>query len=248
MEEHVYHRMAEIQDRHWWYEARRQILSTLIAKLKLPPQAQILEVGSGPGANIKMLSAFGTLSVLEPDNFSREHIIKTYGLPENRVKDGMLPGNIPFDSNFDLICAFDVIEHIEQDSASLKDLFESLKTGGHAVFSVPAYQFLWSSHDVALHHKRRYTRAAFGNLLKQAGFQVEFISYYNTALFPLIAAVRLAKKFLGIKKGADDTMPRFAIVNTLLRMIFAAEKYLLNPMTFPFGVSIIAVCKKQDAS
>ncbi len=248
MEEHVYHRMAEIQDRHWWYEARRQILSTLIAKLKLPPQARILEVGSGPGANIKMLSAFGDLSVLEPDDFSRAHIIKTYGLPENRVKNGMLPGDIPFDNNFDLICAFDVIEHIEQDSASLKDLFKSLKTGGYAVFSVPAYQFLWSSHDEALHHKRRYTRPAFGTLLKQSGFQVEFISYYNTALFPLIAIVRLAKKFLGIKKGADDTLPRFPIVNILLRTIFATEKYILNPIALPFGVSIVAVCRKQNDS
>ncbi len=244
MEEHVYHRMAEIQDRHWWYEARRQILNALLKKLPLPGSAKILEVGSGPGANINMLSNFGSLYVLEPDAFSRKHITEHYGLPAGHVKNGFLPGDIPFDPDFDLVCAFDVIEHIEQDAGAIESLFKSLKHGGYAIFTVPAYQFLWSSHDEALHHKRRYTKESFAAILRQAGFQIEFISYYNTILFPLIALIRIAKKLFGIRHGADDTMPRFDFINSALRAIFSLEKWILNPMTLPFGVSIVAVCRK----
>ena len=243
MDYNVYRRMAEIQDRHWWYEARRQIIASLIAPLKLPANAKILEAGCGPGANLKMLSRFGAVSAFEPDEFAINHCRAYSGLPPAQLETGFLPAPIPFDGPFDLVGAFDVIEHVQQDAETLKALFQITKPGGYALFTVPAYPFLWSQHDVVNHHYRRYVLPQFENLLKKAGYNVTYISYYNTALFPLVAAVRFFKKFLNIKDKPDEEMPG-AFTNTALRLIFAAERFVLGRIRLPFGVSIIAVCQR----
>jgi hypothetical protein len=110
---------------------------------------------------------------------------------------------------------------------------------------VPAYVFLWSQHDVVNHHKRRYVLPQFRDRLREAGFEVRFISYYNTLLFPLIAGVRMVKKLLRLKESPDDSLPGLPFVNTALREIFAAERHILKAAALPFGVSIIALCRKS---
>ncbi len=242
MEQETYRRMAEIQENHWWYEARRRIIASLIEPLKLPANAQILEVGCGPGANLKMLKGFGNVVGVEPDDFSIEHARKVSGC---RVEKGFLPDDLRVSGTFDLIGAFDVIEHVEPDRESLKALYNLTKKDGHALFTVPAYMFLMTQHDVVNHHKRRYVLPQFRDLLRGAGFEVEFISYYNTLLFPLIVAVRMTKKLLGIKDLPDDGLPRLPFVNTALREIFAFERNILKGTALPFGVSIIALCRKS---
>ena len=241
MEQETYRRMAEIQENHWWYEARRRIIASLIEPLKLPANAEILEVGCGPGANLKMLKGFGNVVGVEPDDFSIDHARKVSGC---RVEKGFLPDDLRVAGPFDLIGAFDVIEHVEPDRESLKTLYNLTKTGGHALFTVPAYMFLWSQHDVVNHHKRRYVLPQFRDLLREAGFEVRFISYYNTLLFLLIAGVRMVKKLLRMKESPDDSLPRWPFVNTALCSIFAFERYILKYTALPFGVSIVAVCRK----
>ena len=240
MEPATYQRMAEIQDRHWWYEGRRRILRSLIGNLGLPAGAQILEVGCGPGANLEMLKEFGSVAGMEPDDFARARAGKISGCP---VKKGFLPHDIPFTGPFDMIGAFDVIEHVEEDAASIKALHGLTKPGGYALFTVPAYMFLWSLHDERNHHKRRYVLPQFRALLEGGGYRVEFISYYNTFLLPLVAGVRFLKNMLKITDSPDEELPG-AAVNRILLAVFSLEKNLLKFFPLPAGVSIVAVCRR----
>ena len=137
-----------------------------------------------------------------------------------------------------------MIEHIDDDVASLKALRDVLNDGAAAVFTVPAYMFLWSRHDDFNQHKRRYTRPQFKKALQDAGFKVEFISYYNTLLFPAVFGVRMIKKILRLKDKTDMEILNRGAVNRLLLALFAFERHLLDIMPLPFGVSIIAVCRK----
>lgn len=247
MDHDVYRRMAEIQDRHWWYEARRRIIASRIKKLNLPRNIKILEAGCGPGANLKMLARFGDVWAFEPDEFALNHCRAYSGVPPAQLDTGFLPAPLPFAGPFDLIGAFDVIEHVQQDVESLAALHTAVKPGGYALFTVPAFPFLWSQHDVVNHHHRRYVLPQFEKLLRDAGFEITFISYYNTFLFPLVAGVRFIKKALRIKDRPDETMPG-PLVNKTLQFIFASERHFLGRIPMPFGVSIIAVCRRPVTS
>lgn len=243
MEDHYYRHMADIQARHWWYEGRRRILAAIIRRLTLPAHAKIFEAGCGTGANLGMLRAFGHVDGMEPHDFGRDHAMKISGCD---VRRGFLPDDIPFQGPYDLIGAFDVIEHVDDDKGSLKTLYAMTAPGGYALFTVPAWMFLWSQHDVINHHKRRYTRPDFAGLLRQSGYEVVFSSYYNFWLFPLIAAVRFAKNTFGLKDSPDLAMPPPAPINSLLALIFASERLVLGKIPLPFGVSIIALCRKTS--
>lgn len=243
MEDVYYQHMAEIQTRHWWYEGRRRIIASIIARLPLPARPKIFEAGCGTGANLNMLKSYGTVDGMEPHDFGREYAIKISGCD---IRKGFLPADIPFQGPYDLIGAFDVIEHVGDDRGSLKALHTITAPGGYALFTVPAWMFLWSQHDVINHHKRRYTRPVFVSLLEQAGYTVVFSSYYNFWLFPLIALVRFIKNVLGMKDKPDMTMPPPEPANYLLSLIFSSERFILGKAPLPFGVSIIALCKKAS--
>lgn len=234
--------MAVLQADHWWYEGRRSIIISTLDSLKLEKSSTtILDAGCGPGSNLTALSFFGEVKAFEPDEFSSHHAADISGL---EVKTGSLPDAIPYEENFDLICAFDVIEHIEDDVAALKALRNKLKPAGHALFTVPAHMWLWSEHDVMNHHYRRYSLATFKKTLEEAGFKVEKISYYNMWLFPLAAGIRLTKKLFKIKDSKDTAMP-MAPLNAIFCKIFASEAKLLKSRNLPFGLSIIAHCRKD---
>lgn len=241
MDAKAYAKVAEMQFKHWWFEGRRRVLGAQISRLNLPENAEILEAGCGAGANLEMLGRFGKVHGFEPYGYMREFSEKIGG---THIKDGLLPDNIPFSQKFDLVCAFDVIEHIDNDADSLKSLYEALKPGGYALFTVPAYMFMWSSHDVANHHFRRYTRGTFRAVLEGSGFEVRKISYYNTLLFPAAFCIRMLKSVTKRQNGDDLKMPSTETMNTLLTNIFSFERHLLKYGNLPFGLSVIAVCKK----
>lgn len=241
MEPHYYRQMADIQENHWWHKGHRHILSSVIKGLNLPGNAKILEAGCGPGANLNMLKQFGEISAFEPDDFSIENARRISGIAPRK---GFLPDDIPFSEPFDMICALDVIEHVEKDRESLKSLYKLIKPGGYALFTVPAYQFLWSAHDEINHHKRRYIRPRFRALLEEAGYEIEYISYYNSILLPCIFAVRLLKKALRLKDKPDTAMMNSPLINDILCAVFSFEKHILRRFSLPAGVSIIAVCRK----
>jgi SAM-dependent methyltransferase len=241
MEREIYDRMRALQGEHWWFVARREILGAEIARLPLPKPARILEVGCGPGGNLALLQRFGEVEAIEPDPQSRAYAAEQAGVA---VHGGLLPDGLPdLGAPFDLIAAFDVIEHVDDDLGSLAALAGRLKPGGFMVTTVPAYAWMWSDHDAKHHHKRRYTRAAYRALFAPAGLEVRRATYFNSLLFPPIAAVRLARTLARRSDGDDDAMPS-APVNGMFRRIFAAERGLLKVADLPFGVSILVVAQR----
>lgn len=187
-----------------------------------------------------MLERFGHLSAFEPDAEARLAAARKSHIP---IDDGHLPEGLPYaKGSFDLVCAFDVIEHVEMDRASLAALAGTLRPGGRLVMTVPALPWLWSSHDEAHHHFRRYTRKELDAALRSAGLRPTKVSYFNTLLFPAIAALRLISKTLK-RDGSDDRLPP-AWLNRLLDGIFGLERPLLRRFSLPAGVSLLAVAER----
>jgi SAM-dependent methyltransferase len=143
------------------------------------------------------------------------------------------------DHNYDLIGAFDVIEHIEDDHAAIVAIAAKLKHGGKFVMTVPAHSWMWSAHDVVNHHKRRYSKAGLKALVERSPLKLDRIGYFNSLLFPLAVADRLSSKMRG-KDNADVKLPA-APVNTTLERIFAAERHLVGRLPLPPGLSLFAV-------
>jgi SAM-dependent methyltransferase len=241
MDRQVYEHLRRLEDRHWWFLARRSILADQISRLGLPRSARLLEVGCGAGGNLELLARFGEVTAVEPDEESRSFAA---GKAHATVVDGGLPDGLPFPSErFDLVAALDVIEHIDDDGASVRALAGLLKPGGFLVATVPAYRWMWSAHDALHHHKRRYTLGRFRRLFETAGLKVRKASYFNTLLFPLIAAIRLVKAALGMKRGDEEAMPG-ASLNSILSALFGAERFWLRTAAFPFGVSILLIAER----
>ena len=200
-----------------------------------------MEAGCGTGGNLKMLSAFGKLDAFELDDEAR--VIAKGKLPMD-IKSGMLPDHVPYQpGSFDVVVAFDVIEHVEHDVESLASLGKQLAPGGRLVMTVPAMPWLWSKHDETHHHYRRYTRASLNEALVKAGLKPVRISYFNTLLFPMIAGIRLLRQALNIKETEDDKMPSPA-VNSMLKSIFGFESNWVGRVSMPVGVSLLAVAQR----
>jgi SAM-dependent methyltransferase len=238
MERVVYRQMAELDQRHWWYRARREVIAALIRRRVRPPaNAHILEIGCGTGHNLAMLGAFGHVDALELDEEMR-------GFAEQRLGRSVMSAPLPEmagvpDRSYDLIGAFDVIEHIDDDHASVASIAAKLKPGGKFVMTVPAHQWMWSAHDVVNHHKRRYSKAGLRGLIEGSPLRLEAIGYFNTLLFPAAVAERLASKARG-KDDADLTLPSPPL-NAALERAFAAERHLIGRVPLPVGLSLFAV-------
>lgn len=243
----AYLEMAETESRHWWFTARRDILARMIGLLDLPKSANILEVGCGTGGNLDMLAKFGKVSALEMDDTARDIALKKTG---NRydIRSGYCPDVIPFkDQRFDLICMFDVLEHIEQDADTLKALKQLLEKNGRILLTVPAYQWLYGAHDEFLHHKRRYSANQLRSTIAAAGLRSVKMSFFNTILFPLAAIVRLKDKLVGNTTATGTSVPP-ALLNIVFRKIFGSERFLLEYFNLPFGVSLLCVLEASDES
>ena len=241
MERVIFDRMAELDQLHWWFLARRRILQALIGRLVRPPKAaRILEIGCGTGHNLQMLARFGRVDACELDPSARALATKRLGA---KVREAKLPDLSMFKpGTYDLIALLDVLEHVEDDEASLRSIHGLLKPGGALLLTVPANAWMWSAHDVAHHHHRRYSKKHLAKIVRDAGFDVQLLSYFNALLFPLVAGARLAGKLAG-REAADDSLPS-APVNAVLNRIFGFEAALVGRVPFPFGVSLVAVLRR----
>jgi SAM-dependent methyltransferase len=245
MERKVYDQMAELDSRHWWFTARHRILDGIIERIIRPPaDARILELGAGTGHNLAMLSRFGHVEASELDPGARKLASERLGRP---VVEAALPDLSMFPAaTFDMIALLDVLEHVPDDRGSLVANKDRLKPGGALLLTVPINPWMWSAHDVAHHHHRRYRKAEIEALAKDAGFDIDLLSPFNTMLFPLIAGVRLLNKLRG-HDSADDALPSKP-VNSALDRLFGAEAGIIGRLPFPFGVSLVAVLRRPAAA
>lgn len=239
MDPKVYRDMIEMQGTHWWFAVRRRLLRSWIrAHGPRRRDARILDVGAATGSNLDTLKAFGHVTALEPDPFAFRHLS---GRRDIDVVQAALPTHGAEGlGDFDLIVALDVLEHIEDDVAALRSMHGMLKVGGTVIVTVPAFRFLWSTHDETMRHLRRYRAPELVDKMQQAGFSLAYRSYFNFVLFPAALAVRLSGRVFedAASAGAGRVHP---VLNAVLDRVFGAEIHVLRFLRFPFGLSIVGV-------
>jgi SAM-dependent methyltransferase len=241
MEEHIYSEINSHEHNHWWFVSRRKIIEAILLSFSNKnPSQHVLEIGCGSGGNLDLLAKFGSLYAIELNEAARINAIKKNICP---IKKGFLPNNIPFDFDFDIICLFDVLEHIDDDYTSLINIKNKLKPNGKVCITVPAYNFLWSAHDDANHHKRRYYKKNLIKLLEKSGFKIIYSSYFNTFLFPSILIARFFQNIFRIKSTTEYDIS--SPLNSIFLKIFSSESLFLPKASFPFGVSIIVVAQNS---
>ncbi|HYI36337.1 MAG TPA: class I SAM-dependent methyltransferase [Thermoleophilaceae bacterium] len=245
MERDFYDRYYELEDSHWWFRGRRRIITQEARRLLGPGAgehggAELLDVGCGTGTMLQALGALGHARGTEMESAAVE-FCRRRGLTEVQVA-GTPP--LPFaDASLDLITILDVLEHVEDDAGLAADLRRMLRPGGHVIATVPAFPLLWGRQDDISHHKRRYVPATLRAALEGGGLRIERMSYFNTLLFPPIAAVRLFRRVRPAKGEltSDFEMTSEGPLNDMLSRVFAAEARWLRRRDLPVGVSLLAV-------
>ncbi len=246
MDASLHHQFAGIERRHWWFQGRRKVVASVLRDSLEDGRAyRILDVGCGTGEMTDMLREFGSVTALDTSPDAIRYCNLRFG-DQVDVRLGDVSGGVPPLEGVEIVTAFDVLEHLDDDVAALGRLHAALAPRGVLVVTVPAFQFLWGPHDVINEHRRRYTHRALRRRLETAGFDVERISYFNALLFPLVAAVRLLRRLPGrrpLEPRSDFTMPPGPL-NRVLEALFSWEGRLLKVCSLPVGVSILAVCRK----
>lgn len=251
MDQQYYKEYYHLERNHWWFRARLEILESMLVKKiagNQERQLKILNAGVATGATTTMLEQYGTVTSLEYDKECCEFLRNDLNI---EVINASLT-NLPFeDQSFDLVCAFDVIEHIEDDQLAVREIHRVLKKEGFIFLTVPAFNFLWSHHDEVNHHFRRYTASQLNKIISSQKLQLLHQTYFNSILFPPIFLIRLLSKILPKKKHTETTGSDFEkfnssdFINRLLYWIFKKEKWLLDKnWKFPFGVSLLAIGQK----
>lgn len=232
----------ELERNHWWFRARREILRSKIAAANLPNKAEVLEIGVGSGENLYSLYPdYINLTGIEPFEENADYANKRGNIPVHVGTAENWPAQLQH-QNFDAICLFDVLEHLEDDRAALSGFFNRLNPGGSLFLSVPAYQWMWGRQDEVSHHFRRYTRKMLSTRLQDAGFSCVETTYFNTLLFPAIALQRMKQRIT--KAEGSDFDQSYGRIEELFYRIFRFEQYLLKVSNFPFGVSLFTLARK----
>ena len=244
MDAAVYRAHAELEREHWWFVGRRAVVSDVIERHVGTRIGRILDVGCGTGGMLPLLGRFGGVTGVEPEPFAVEHARRQP--VEAEVILGRVPENVPPTADYDLVTAFDVIEHLEDDVSGLRAMVSAARPGASLVLTVPALPWLWSEHDVANGHFRRYRRSDLARVLNEAGLELCHLSSFNAVLFAPIAAVRLAGRLgRNERPGRSDfdmgLPPR--PVNRALARLLGGERRLVSGRGLPIGVSLIAVAR-----
>jgi SAM-dependent methyltransferase len=245
MKEHTYPIMFRVEQSHWWYAGRRKILANFledISRRVTDRRPRILDVGCGTGANLLMLSKYGDAEGVDVSEdalaFCRERGLE-------KVKLGAAE-ELPYeDGTFDLVTALDVVEHLDNDLAGLREMRRVLRPGGRVLLFVPTFMFLWGLQDDVSNHRRRYRLPELRRVLEQAGFEIERTTYANITFFLPILLARKLMRATGIKAESENNI-NVPALNGLLGGMLGAESVVLKYMNIPFGVSGLCVARVKN--
>jgi SAM-dependent methyltransferase len=245
-----YKEYYQLERTNWWFVARKKILQDQVIRL-FPgdKKLRILNVGAALGASTIMLQEFGDVVSIEYSKDCCDFVNREMGL-------GFIHGSItelPFAADeFDLVCAFDVVEHVQDDRLAVAELHRVCKQGGYVFTTVPTFKSLWSEHDVINEHVRRYTMKNYLALFDTKKARIHFRSYYNFFLFPPVAAFRLASFLLkGKNKNApprsDNSKLKDGFISKILYRIFKSETFFLKKgIRLPVGISLMVISEKHS--
>lgn len=249
MKREYYREYYKIERNHWWFKVRNKILIEHASSLFNSKDIQILNIGAATGKTSELLGEIGKVTTLEIDKESCEFLREELNI--NAIEGSIT--NLPFEDNsFDLVCAFDVIEHVEEDNTAVSEMTRVCKGGGKIFITVPALKILWSHHDVVNQHFRRYSLNNLVKLVNQtAGGQILYSTYFNFFLFPLILLFRLfssaPKSSNEDEHGSDFSHFQNDTLSNIFHAIFSLEENLLaKKLRLPIGVSLLLSWKKDD--
>jgi SAM-dependent methyltransferase len=251
MQQQIYEDIYRFELTHWWFRGRRHVIASMLRRFSPSRRPlKVADVGCGMGSTFDMLSEFGWVVGIDASPtalaFSKDRghpLLVAGGLPVLPFPDGV----------FDIVCALDVIEHLDDDYAAVRELWRICKPGGLLMITVPAYQWLWSEHDDINEHRRRYTRPRLRAALGQAPVDCLKLSYINTFLAPPVMLVRLVKRLFRKPEKDPSTLksdvyPVPKAANKILQAVFASEATWLRYGSLPFGISVLCVARKPVAS
>jgi SAM-dependent methyltransferase len=245
MQSHHYPLVYQVEETHWWYVGRRQIIRSLIERICTTlsnSNLRILDVGCGTGANLKVLAEYGQAEGVDISqqaiDFCRER-----GL--DSVKLGAIE-HLPYESSyFELVTALDVIEHLDDDVAGLREIRRVLRRDGRLLVFVPAFMFLWGVQDDVSNHRRRYTLHGLVRAVEAAGFSIEWASYANISFFLPVLLVRSVMRWLGLHATTEYGI-NISLMNRPFSSLFAAERFILKRGKLPFGVSAVCIARRVE--
>jgi len=248
MEHDEYKIMSDIEGSYWWFVGKQYLTERLFKDycLDVPGEVRVLDIGCGTGGILKLMRKYGTVCGIDFSLAALE-FSKQSGCACLVCSDA--GRHIPFkDNTFTTVTCLDVMEHLDNERTLLEETLRVCKPGGRIVITVPAFNALWSAHDEALHHKRRYTWQQMLRKIGRLNCSVIKSSYFNTLMFIPILVTRKLKGFLDRDKPptSDFFMKLPGWINTALRVLYTAEIVCLSRLNFPFGVSLLVILQKPD--
>lgn len=244
MDTSLHHQFADIEGDHWWFQGRRRVVASVLRRWLGSDgtgSRRVLDVGCGTGEMVDMLREFGSVTALDAAPEAVAYCRQRFGSGVD-VRLGAVPDGVP-DGSFDLLSAFDVIEHLDDDRGAIERFRAVLAPGATLVVTVPAFGFLWGPHDVLNGHRRRYRPAELAAVLAAGGLVVDRLSCFNTWLFPVVAAVRAVRRRGSPEPRSDFRMPP-PVINRALLGLLASEAAVVSRLSVPVGVSIVALAHR----
>lgn len=246
MNKEYYKQYYHFERNHWWFLIRNKIILNKVKKLVKSDNITILNVGAATGRTSELLSEIGLVTSVEYDNDCCEFLKNELNIDAIQSSITQLPFK---DNEFDMVCALDVIEHVEDDQTAVNELLRVCKHGGNILLTVPALMSLWSYHDIVNMHYRRYTRKQLLKLCKNIPqLRVNYTSYFNSILFLPIWFYRIISGNTKQKEGKSSDFEVFddtPILNRIMKAIFSIEIILLKLIKLPIGVSILLIGQKK---
>jgi ubiquinone/menaquinone biosynthesis C-methylase UbiE len=238
-------KMIDLENRYWWFVGRKSVIDSVLRKtFDAGVTRDILDIGCGVGSIFDTLGKYGRVVGADVSEVALSYC-RQRGM-KDLVKSSAEKLEVE-DESFDLVTAFDILEHLDDDGQGLSEMYRVCKKGGYALITVPAYRFLWSGHDRALGHRRRYLYAELKDKVESAGFEVNKLSYFVFFLFPVTVAFRIVERFIiGSKKRDTSYITPPGFINSMFIKLLELEGKLINYFGFKVGLSILCLARKAE--